>query len=622
MTQGNKNTELPTQVFANYIIGIINFVAALVIAFLSSRIVSYIPAPDSNGILSIYNSWGYHPIETLGKILWIIIGTQLIFKLLTYLSRERQVVYRYGFIVALLLVLFFIKIMPNINAFAGNIDTFHHGEQLAPASAYLNGKALYTDMFVLHGVGEDVLTPALALSMSPHKNGIGTYYFLITTLGLVSALLFLMLLSHVFKPLAAFMLVSTWFVFASDANFWYVRDGFVWTTLLLVFALLTVRLSKSRLYLFEMLLSILTTVSLLYSFDRGILCLVILFTYMLSRMVRTVPSKRYGIALSVSVSRPLIHRFVAMAIASLAPLLILWLTLGSEALWQFVSTYLITISREQGIMFNYPLPNNIGVNNYWLWLPVILACSLTYAIISFLKQSPMSSRHTFAYILLAASFVSFQIAYGRYDEAHVAYGLNILYITAWYIVFLILMKYKRGQKYHIKKSLALEHTIPLLFGVIVMILITLQANPLEKLYASASLHPTYMRDYVTLPMRSDAYWVPPSVQEVADYIKRNTKPSDKVFVFTQQPIYYYLTGRENPSRYYIPWFADANTREEELLQSLNTNKPSLVVYKSGNGWDNPDGFTMQQRTPRVDKWIKENYTVQATVNGVEILTRP
>ncbi len=83
---------------------------------------------------------------------------------------------------------------PNLD---GNLDLYHEGERLAPIDALRDGKLPYRDIYIPHGLGEDILKPLLACRLfgdsveSLRRLGQNSYLYrgLLPPLGLAATLL-------------------------------------------------------------------------------------------------------------------------------------------------------------------------------------------------------------------------------------------------------------------------------------------------------------------------------------------------------------------------------------------------------------------------------------------------
>ena len=168
------------------------------------------------------------PEASYPVLLGIAASTLGLFFLLKFIRSKRPSLMRLA-VAGFLLFSFFLGFaVPNFAGYEDKLDTFHHGEQLAPAQAFSHGKDPYTDLFVLHGAGEDIVTPWLSFKL--FGESIGSYYLLTGLLMTLGVAVFIFMLHRLFKPDLAFFVVALWFILSSFSAIYYIRDIPVWIT--------------------------------------------------------------------------------------------------------------------------------------------------------------------------------------------------------------------------------------------------------------------------------------------------------------------------------------------------------------------------------------------------------
>lgn len=593
------------------------FLAALAfgLAFTTSGIIKFIINPgETNGVLNLYSDKGFTPEQNYARLVVMIVLTLVYFFLLHRLLERSTKLFKAVIIVLAVFTVLAGDILPTIRYYRGNIDMFHQGEQISPGNAFNAGKNPYTDMFVIHGAGEDVVWPAMALRAAGDTNtGIGHYFFVRGIFMMIAAGLFLTLLAVLLKDPITFALAVTWFSFSAYSHFHYARDIFTWTSLLLVFHLLTgvMRNERYRLGL-HALLGLIASTAILYSIERGIIGISLA---LLVGLISTFVERRDESTASLSLprTRERFYPLLAVGAGLLAVQAIALLGMGWAQYSAFLQTYIVDIPRDQGLLFNYPLPE-ISEATIIVWIPIMFAALAALGFYIFvredLRRRVVRNELLMALVLLAGSILFLRVGYGRSDIGHTAYSTPLLFAASFYIMQFIWRSEWRAQTIWIP---------------VVMMILLFSPEPTAEINRASGVvnaNPVKVaREYKDLLRTDDSAWIPAEPAAVTRYIKEVTAPTDPIFVFTQQPLYYYLTNRSNPTRYYIPWFADSNQLEQELLTSLQKQNPKLIVYSSGTFWDNIDGFSMQQRTPAVDQWILENYPQTTAIGGVVLRTK-
>lgn len=601
------------EVFKDHILNFILVFFSFSIASMLSVVVK-LPANHGLQISNLNLANGYNPEDNYLKLIFIIsIGFGVFWVLKKLSSYDRY--FRLVIIAFLAIAVFLFTLMPGVESNVGNIDTFHPGEQLAPAQAFENGKKLYTDLFVLHGAGDDVLIPhsALHLPATSAAGGIGSYFFVKTTLELLSAFLFLFLLSRLFKSTAIFIAIATWFTLSNFSLFYYIRDIFVWSSVLLIAHLLFNESKSSKTKLLLMfLLGFVASSTYFYAIDRGfIVTFAAIATSAISVLfVRSVTGWKLNRHLTFKRILPAVYTLMGALVAQLIGLLIL----GGSQYTEFLKTTFITIPKYEGYLFDYPLPN-LRPETFLTWLPIFIALIGAIMLYFLIKdqiriQKALSSATLFSVVLYTTAIVFLRGGYGRPDFGHVAYATPLLFVAVFYICTLTFVQYKDTPQSRWPIAL-----------IVLLLFFPVQTIPFERITSFASMKPGYTNTYLRLPRYTNQQWINQDTTNIAAYIQHNTKPDEPIFVFTQQPIYYYLTNRQNPSRFYIPWFADPGKLSAELLKDLTKNPPKIILYNSGTSWDKPDGYTMAERAPEVESWIRNNYRTEIRVGPATLLVK-
>lgn len=68
------------------------------------------------------------------------------------------------------------------------------------------------------------------------------------------------------------------------------------------------------------------------------------------------------------------------------------------------------------------------------------------------------------------------------------------------------------------------------------------------------------------------------IPEVVSEIKKNTEKNDYIFIFPNAPIFYFLTGRRNPTRYInLPQYLHTTEQEREVINNLKMKRVRLIL---------------------------------------------
>lgn len=563
------------------------------VSFNVRHVINLIPSGNSFGIETSAN---FYPESNYLLILSIVGVTAFIFWLLKLSLKKSKFIFRSLVIAILSLSVFVGVIAPGVAKYAHNIDTFHNGEELSPALALDQGKKPYTEIFTLRGAGEDVVTPWLSFKL--FGENIGSYFLLTVLLQLITAIIFYVLLSKIFRKDLHFLSVSLWFTVSSYSTFYTVRDIFVWVSLLMLFyVIMKPRVNK----IYYATLGLLASLAIFYSLDRGLFLTGLLALLSGVLLVFEKNGDEYRFAIQTMKSR--LKLILPLIFGYLSGLLIMLLSLGVTGMKSFISNT-IDISKYQGYIFNYPY-STFGTATLLDWLPVlvIIVCGLSVIYHIRSGRKTYSSNFIYALLLLLFGVIAFRAATGRPDSGHIAYGAPVVFIALFYIVINQLGNW--GRLHEGSKIENIVKHLPLYLVFFIALL-----PPSVSYYRLALMNQASLQSVkiaLTAPSKPDQFWYTENVIQITDNIKSNTKATDYFFDFSSDPIFYYSTKLKNPTRFYISWFADPRLLEDEMLKDLKTNPPKAVLYESGTYYDRPDFISMKTRLPKVNQWILENY---------------
>jgi len=118
--------------------------------------------------------------------------------------------------------------------------------------------------------------------------------------------------------------------------------------------------------------------------------------------------------------------------------------------------------------------------------------------------------------------------------------------------------------------------------------------------------------------------------EAIDFIKKNARPSDGLYVWGTRGVVYYLTGHIPPTRFHAnlglmaPWCPDSY--RAELVRDLEDARPRFIVVARHDAlpiitYVNLDSATFLKRFPELDAFIAQNYTSVADFDSLVIYRR-
>ncbi len=561
-------------------------------------------------------AFGWNPETNYVQVIIVVVLTPLLYLGLRLIDRRKPRVARV--IVALFgtAVLTCVVILPATSS--SSLDPFHWGEQLAPAKAFINGVQAYTDIYSLHGIGEDVWRPAVGfLLFSGGHASIGAYVLTTAITKTLGTLAFFLLLAYILRSKPAFLVASLWFAASPFSGITYDKNLLTCVGIALAyFALRRARQVASRLAALAGI-GVVTTVGFLYSIDVGSILLVmtiglavasVFFEWSLSEgLLLDRPRRSLSRFLpSMSLIGGLI---VSQAIAAIA--------LGGAAYSAFLRVTFIEIPRYQGLTWDYPLPS-MDQQQFIMWMTVVLTAVALFGVAHLAVtdwKSPgrrVGSDAAFALVLLVVSIVYLRFAVGRPDLPHFYVSTTFTFVTLFVLARSVARRFGLLSQEGLLGAIALT----------VALLLPFSAAPTWQLFVNggdALARIRLLPGTVRLP---DSAWIPQADRQLVTYLKDHTTSSDGIYVVEPEPMLYYFTGLKNPTRFFISWYTDPKPYSEEVIRDLKADPPKYIVLDTHSPWAITDGgVKITQRFPEVMSWISQNYPKRIKVGKDTLLAR-
>jgi hypothetical protein len=122
------------------------------------------------------------------------------------------------------------------------------------------------------------------------------------------------------------------------------------------------------------------------------------------------------------------------------------------------------------------------------------------------------------------------------------------------------------------------------------------------------------------PLRiADEQFIPPRYRPAIHYLQSNLEADETILTLTSEASWYYFIDRPAPTRFPVVWFATTEAFQREMVADLPNEKVKYVIYQST--YPMIDQLTHEARYPILMKYLKEQYTPETTLEGVEIWVR-
>ena len=114
---------------------------------------------------------------------------------------------------------------------------------------------------------------------------------------------------------------------------------------------------------------------------------------------------------------------------------------------------------------------------------------------------------------------------------------------------------------------------------------------------------------------AEAQWV----KQVVDRIEIYSEENDPILALPLNPIFYFLTGRVNPTSY--DWILPGMLSEEdewEIIKQLQLNPPKVIIFVD-IPIDGKDSRRLAKYTPLIYRHLVENYVLEVMIGMFQIL---
>lgn len=93
--------------------------------------------------------------------------------------------------------------------------------------------------------------------------------------------------------------------------------------------------------------------------------------------------------------------------------------------------------------------------------------------------------------------------------------------------------------------------------------------------------------------------------QVSDYIKQNSSPNDRIFIWGDMPYIYALSNRLPPGRYTVAYHITDFNGYEETMVDMKIHLPKIIIYK----------FMSGRKFPQLDEFISNYYYLDKTIDS-------
>ena len=487
--------------------------------------------------------------------------------------------------------LFFIGQFTGFTALSGDVNLLDEGQYAAWVNHMLHGQKIYKDFFLPYGPVQVYLAYFFVLLFGQ------TMFSIRLSISIVSIFLGIVVAIYVMRKLKIhpyLQVISTAFLLVVPGL--HIRH-WVGVAALILLANAIERKSNALLILVGILLSI----SVLQSIEVGIISCFLAFVYLTIKLYQSVGKKI------------IIQKILLVGVSFLIPILV-WLLFSGIQGWLFdytKTTYEavfanagVNLANGQGlpVIFNDSSKHPVTIVRelfskealfYWsLILLLIFASSL---IIRFLSGN-VRKEDSSVILLIGFGVMTYASIIGR--SGHYFLVVPFVVISFSYLLTILFGMYS-------KSSMNQRILIILIFASFILYLsrhiLIFRFSPLFNFNQKSFYDISVERVSPIGISKNQAS----EIRLLQDFIDKNTREFDSIFVINNQPGLYFLVDRANATYFDLPFLAYSRSKRLELVASIKNKKP-IYIIEDTKAWS-IDNVSDRQRLPEFFAYLGKNY---------------
>jgi hypothetical protein len=270
--------------------------------------------------------------------------------------------------------------------------------------------------------------------------------------------------------------------------------------------------------------------------------------------------------------------------------------------------------------FWFPISTKVLV--VW-YLPVIISVATFFVFLRWIVQKRITLTEIGIVLVAGFGWLLFHSALGRSDYHHLYFAVPPLFALLWIHGDRIVADDRTNQE--IKFSTILNIFMAAAFSF--LFLFFRSSDLIKPFYSAvaknisgeapvkANLEPFEIeRIRGTLATPS----LRRRIENVVKKIQSRAEPGDKIFVFPNMPLYYFILDSPPPTQFDLAYHAITTDMRLQAVEDLKRQRPRFVIY-STDPKQNLDRIPIEESAPEIVEYLKENYRVWAEYDTDQIL---
>lgn len=511
----------------------------------------------------------------------------------------------------------------------GLIDFYHEGERLAPMQEILAGGLPYQDIYVQHGLFANIYGPKLAaLLFSPTVEGLRQFERFFDPLIFV-ALYFFGLQLFAGRWIFPLSLVAI----CGGYNFW-MGSRYLLTITAATFLLHLISTNYER-RRSAFLGGLFSGLAFFQSTEAGCYIILASFAFFSIKLVICEKLLRWRIISTLSVytsGLSIVFLLFSVWFIKMGVFKAFLENTFVQCFYQldiwglaFPSLSTLAVTWRQRLSWGEFLTSAAGRGYFCLLVFFVAGAILAERIAIKRTRNDYFTQHLLFLYLLAT--VAFRTALGRSDSGHMIDGA----VFVWPLLLLLTEHFITTLPRTIHRPSGIRFaaiSTGLLSISLVGCYISIVHQPLRSV--TGKIFDVHKRitsaPKFNEPVSGAGLLEIPTAQAtqiaaVVSYIQQQTLKDEKIYDFSNQGAYYFFARRRNAVRYHQAVYSATDQLQNEVVSKLKEERVPLIIFKTGVGYDVPDGVPMEERLPIVAKHITSSYSVGTKIGGTIILLR-
>ena len=499
------------------------------------------------------------------------------------------------YFIALFFVLHFLFLKPSINL----IDSLHEGMKLTAWENYTFYRSFWKSSFITVGWGQEFLIPLLSNiffeEVSINRSRLILFFYKFLNQSLLLILVYQISYSQNFeKKIKDLLFLIFSFIVLFISNFYDPILSHREIPIIIFFIFLLNILNNERILIYLLLSGLLSSLSFIWSLDRGVFLNVLLIFF----SIFLIFNNHY-------------KSFFILFFSIFLGWIIIYLSFGHDEFLNFQKNSMWVFSNIEniyGLIHPTPFGDQIGSSRAGKNIIILLFTSIFSVYFGISKNNKFTnSNKIFLIFLLLVSVLSYKTALGRSDGPHLRAAMFFSYITLSLIILTNFGHYL-DQKYYKKKLPQIyKYTAICFFIFFVSKLIILDSRIVENNFKITIFN-----------KHNDEFYLKKKEIKLYQKIKKEFEDELCINNFSYDASLPYLVSKPACNKYYFIYSLGGEKVQYEYINFLKSSKSKKIILKKDDKYVNN---SVKKILPIIFKYIDDNYDTHLEIDGFIILKK-